>query len=94
MGAVYFEQQDVYIKLYKLYKLTSISIGVLVVFQVSVVCIISVLAACPLFCQLHPNLKCLRGLQEYQICIYIVKANMRLTDNILLFLFSLTIYSF
>lgn len=46
-----------HIKLCKLYKLTSISTGVLVVFQVSVVCVKSPLAACPLFSQLHPNLK-------------------------------------
>lgn len=57
MEGMYFEQKDVYMKLYKLFKLTSISIGVLVVFQVSVICITSVFAACPLFCQLHPNLK-------------------------------------
>lgn len=49
-------------KLYKLHKLTSISNGVLVVFQVSVICITLVLVARPLFCQLHSNLKCLRAL--------------------------------
>lgn len=53
MEGMYFEQKGVYIKLHKLYKLTSISVGVLVVFQVSVVCITSAHAACPLFYYLN-----------------------------------------
>lgn len=66
MEGMYFEQKGVYIKLHKLYKLTSISVGVLVVFQVSVVCITSAHAACPLFYYLNIWVV----YKDNKICIY------------------------